>query len=456
MLNVAVGAGKSSLVRDVVAWAVSGGGSCDPAYGRSLRVLVGHAVYTLAEENVDVLRETFDSEVPYFDHKKKLSAPHSLSEIYGRYHPTSDDGGKAWRQNKFKVASVEDAPTFNKEPTVQAISYGSTFIGERGDLIILDDIVSQKNVGDPEFLAWMESVEDRLEPGGLIVMLGQRVGVTDGYQQVLERTYDPENGGDPVPLYVQIAWPAHNTQTCDGNHRQWDLESAGCLLDEKRLPWAKLRREADKPSFGSSYQQDPTQGGDGLIPKLWIDGGKDADGVEYPGCLDRERRLGEMPVLSRSEAEDLIVYASVDPALSSGYWSVQVWGITKWNGPRYLIDGHRVQMRMADFVGITGDSLTGLMLQLQVESRQRDREHPIRVWIIEENLVRGQLADTFAFQSFRRAHPDTEVIWHRTDRNKQSKEFGVEALLPQLYRWAMYACRGLELIATSFVNSCWS
>jgi hypothetical protein len=433
ILNVAVGSGKSSLLRDVVAWVVSGGGSCDPGYGRSLRVLLGHAVYDKAEQSVDLLRQLFESSVPYYDSKKRLSASTRLLEAYGRFRssPSDDDGFAPWRQNKFKVASVEDAPVFNKEPTVQAISYDSTFVGERGDLIVLDDIVSLKNLADPDFVAWMESVEDRLEPGGLIVMLGQRVGVQDGYEQVLGRTWDAEESDVPVPIYTHISWPAHNAETCDGNHRQWDLEADGCLLDERRLPWRKLQRESGKPSFTASYQQRPEERTGGLVSNAHIYGGTDATGYESPGCLDADRMFGQHP----KEIDGLLDFITVDTAVTagpkSGYWAVEWWAVHPRTRRSWLIEGHRRKMTGSDFLDLSSDGhLEGFMFDLQLHSIASG--HAVRAFVIESN--RADWLSSNAFDMFHRSFPNVAVITPRTGVNKTDKAFGIEAKLQNRYR----------------------
>jgi hypothetical protein len=431
VLSVAVGAGKSSLLRDVVAWVLSGGGSCDPAFGRALRVMMGHAVLDKAIEQVDILRRIVESPAAFFDHKAKKSAPHSLVEVYGRYRPQpgDDDPDTVWTRAKFTVASVGDQPILNKEPSCQAISVGSTFVGERADLIVLDDAVSRKN--DAGWLSWLESVEDRLEPGGTIVLLGQRLAVEDGYAQALGRQWDPNEIGEDVPLYTQVSWPAHNEPTCDGSHRQWDLGAGGCLLDEKRIPWRKIRAESDKPSFGASYQQDPTIGGDGLIPRLHIEGGKDAAGEQFVGCLDLDRALGEYP----EGVEDLITYTTVDPALSSGYWAILTWAsLPDMNGTRWLIDAVRTQMRPDEFLSIGSESgqLRGVMFDIQVASKQRG--HPVQVWIVENNLVGSQIESSVSARMFAKSFPDVAVLWPRTAKNKTAPQVGIEATLPKLYR----------------------
>jgi hypothetical protein len=458
LLNVAVGVGKSALLRDVIAWAVSGGGSLDPAYGRSLRIAYGHAVLDKAEETVDLMRRIFTDPLPFFDHKKKLSAEHSLLEIYGRYKPlpSDDDAEVPWRVSKFTVASIGDAPVANKEATVQAISYGSTFVGERPDLVILDDVVSPKNVNEPAFLVWMEMVEDRVEPGGLVVMLGQRVSVNDGYGKVLERT-TLEDSGEAVPIYEHVMWPAHSEATCDGDHRQWNLEGDGCLLDEKRIPWTKIRRESQKLSYHASYQQSPETGTSGLIRSVHFQGGRDEDGIEFPGVLDRNRGSREFPALPERELKDLVVFASVDPSGGAGAWAIEVFATRTYDGPRWLLEGYRRQMSFSDFLGIRNATFSGLMNDLQTASRSWPS--PIKVWVIEDNLM-SVMKDSLDFRLFQAAH-QAAIIWHHTGANRSSTDFGLEALLqplfregrlrvPYLGREAQAFARELESEATSY------
>jgi hypothetical protein len=457
LMNTPVGSGKSSLLRDVGLWAIAGGGS-DPSFGRSLRIAYGHAVLDKAQETVDLMRRILSDPLPYFDHKKKAAAEHSLLELYGRFRPlpSDDDAEVSWRVSKFTVASIGDAPVANKEATVQAISYGSTFVGERPDLIILDDIVSPKNVNDPDFLVWLEMVEDRLEPGGLIVMLGQRISVNDPYARVLERSYS-EDDGEATRIYEHVAWPAHNDETCDGSHRQWDLNDDGCLLDELRIPWAKIRRESQKLSFHASYQQTPETGTSGLIRSVHFQGGRDEDGVEFPGVLDRNRGFRDFPALPERELKDLVVYASVDPSGGAGAWAVEVFATRTYDGPRWLLWGTRRPMQFSDFLGIRNSTFAGLMSDLQIASRSWPS--PIKVWVIEDNLM-SVMKDSLDFRLFQAAH-QAAILWHHTGSNRSSTDFGLEALLqplfregrlrvPYLGREAQAFARELESEATSY------
>jgi hypothetical protein len=270
--------------------------------------------------------------------------------------------------------------------------------------------------------------ESRIEPGGALIVVGQRLAVADLYGALAERTYEDDEG-TRYPTYKHLVFPAHFDDRCDGvNHTEWDGKETGCLLDEVRLPWNKLRRLQADRTWAAMMQQRPEESGDGLVPRLWIEGGRDPDGNEFIGALDPERAFNEYPWEDR-----LITYATVDPAISSGFWSVMVWATARFDAPRYLIDGYRVKMSLDQFLGVNiqSSSLTGLMQRLQIESRQRGR--PIKVWVIEGNFGRsfGQPA-TFTF--FEKTHPDVSLLWPTTAKNKTSVVTGVQALLPPLFK----------------------
>lgn len=437
ILNLASGVGKTTLLTRLIGWLTAGGGSLDPAYGRALRVMYGSSTMDKAVQVVDQLRRTLEDPRPFYDFRQKKRAEHSLAGVYGRFKPLPGEGDdtSVWQRSQFTVAQLGDYGLFQKDPTLVAASIGATVMSSRIDVAVFDDPASFSNMLTPDLAErWETEVESRIEPEGSLFAVGQRLGVEDLYGTLLERTMTSEEGEDPAPFYRQIVFPSHNEPTCDaeqgGSHRQWNLGTEGCLLDEYRLPWPKLLREQAKSTWKAMYQQKPEDDASGLVPEVHIFGGTDATGFEAPGCLDRDRMFGEHP-----EEVGLIDYVTVDTAVSTtrfgGYWAIEWKAVDPQTRRDWLIEGHRLKMTGSDFIDFDPTAgLTGFMPTMQTASVERG--HPIRVWVIEKN--RAEFLSTRAVDLFRRTFGYVTILSPFTQRNKTDKQFGIEALLPGRYR----------------------
>jgi hypothetical protein len=424
LFNAPTGAGKTTMLESLILWLISGGGSCDPALGRGLRAMFGSATLPKAIRSADRMRRILENPRPL------PGAEQSLLSMFGRFKPSPSEGDETskWKSGEFTVAQVGEEGLWEKDPTLAAYSLGASPLSARVDVAIVDDPALMENVGRESLEESFEKeFESRIEPGGALIVVGQRLAVADLYGALAERTYEDDEGTHH-PTYRHLVFPAHFDERCTGDHVQWNGEDTGCLLDAVRLPWSKLRRLQADRTWAAMMQQRPEEGGDGLVPRLWIDGGHDADGNEFIGALDPERAFNEYPWEDR-----LITYATVDPAITSGMWAVMVWATRNFDSPRYLIDGYRLKMSIDEFLGVNlvSSGLSGLMQRLQMESRQRG--HPIKVWVIEGNFGRsfGQPA-TYGY--FEKSHPDVSLLWPTTSKNKTSIVTGVQALLPPLFK----------------------
>lgn len=78
------------MLETLILWLMCGGGSLDPAYGRSLRFMYASATFEKAARSVDRLRRLVESSHPYYDFKHKLEAEDSLVSVYGRFKPSTE------------------------------------------------------------------------------------------------------------------------------------------------------------------------------------------------------------------------------------------------------------------------------------------------------------------------------------------------------------------------------
>lgn len=199
--NTPPGVGKSTLwTHDIPVWINLGGGSLDPAFGRSLRFMLGHESGRVAKHYTLRIRRLYELRRPYYSLDQRKEAEACIAVEYGRLKPDlAESEDKVWAQDQFLVAQLEDVDYYEKEPTFQAASYRSGFIGDRAEYAVWDDLSTDKNSRDPEIAQavadWTDKVaERRVEPGGVFWLIGQRLGPLDLHRNRLDATWEDDAG----------------------------------------------------------------------------------------------------------------------------------------------------------------------------------------------------------------------------------------------------------------------
>ena len=444
VINAPPGSGKSTFfTRILPAWAT--------VRDRTIRGMIGSHTQRLAEWYTRRLKNEFERSVPVRAETKDLKlgmaldAAAVLSEDFGRFSP---DIKEVWRADQFTVAQEGDVPVSEKEPTWTCFGVDSGFLGGRFDLIIWDDLYDPRKMRTADARDdlkrwWDEVAETRLEPGGLLILQGQRMAPDDIYRYALDKHTDLEEGDDseedlPEDLrlggdrYHHLYYQAHYQDLCESDHRMTaEPWPDGCLLYPRRLNWRKLSHiKSQTPErFEILYQQQDTDPGSVLVNPLWIGGGMGDDGVLYQGCWDEGRDLWELP--ANLPGEPLIV-ATADPSPSK-YWALQVWAYVEESGFRYLLESYRQKMDAPTF--LDWNRSEGVFTGIAEEWWQRsvDMGHPIQYWIIESNAAQKFILQ---YDHFRRwsAQRNVNLIPHYThSRNKADPDYGVQ-MLASLYR----------------------
>lgn len=450
VLNCPPGAGKSTLFHDVAVWCI--------VRNRAIRVMIGSISQTLAKMYSRRIRETLERTSPLQPDPEMvrrglaINAEACLSLDYGRFKPTNV--GALWRAEEFIVEQYGTGGLDNKEPTVSAYGIESEFIGHRADLCLFDDVASPENskesvARDKLLERWDSMAEARVEPGGVLAVIGQRLGPQDLYAHCLSKvTYeeDPDDydGSDvteqeskePIKRYKydHIVYKAYYQELDEGPESRRTTAPAwpnGPLLDPFRLSWKDLSYiKHNSPSkFNIVYQQEDVEQGYYLIERPWATGGMGGDGVLYPGCIDQDRRPGYIPP---NLDPPIISIATVDPSPTM-FWAVQWWLYQPKTNLRYLIDLERAKLTAEELLGYntTERSFYGLMEQWQ--NRSWEMGYPISHWVVEINAAqRFLLAHDFVRKW--QAMQQTLIVPHTTNRNKLDDNLGVEALLPPLWR----------------------
>lgn len=438
VINCPPGAGKSTLfVHDIPLWLI--------CRNRAIRILIGSRTERQAKQYTGRLMDSLERSQPYLatDTEKSQGTVDAVSTVtadYGRFKPTSP---KVWRREELTVAQKNDIAASDKENTLSAYGKDGGVLGGRFDLSLWDDLVDPKNQGTPDAREdlkkwWKEIAMTRCEPGGAVVLQGQRIGPDDLYRFALDLTdvvLDEEGyaveSADPPKKFKHIVYKAHYEDRCSGAHpRKTEPWPNGCLLDPFRLSWRDLEstRSAGAESFLTGYQQEDVDPATVLVQKVWVTGGKDEKGSEFPGCWDVDRGMCELP---RGLEGDLFSYVTVDPSPSQ-FWAAQWWIYHKESEQRFLMDLIRAKMPGNGLVDYDIDSreLTGFMPEWQARSVKLG--WPIKYWILEQNAAQRWLAGNAAGNLFLRRF-DTQIVRHNTGTNKLDASLGV-SVLSTVYR----------------------
>lgn len=446
VINVAPGSGKSTLfTSDLLLWLI--------CRDRSIRILIGSSTQRLAENYSNRLRRTLERTRPLPENPMQgrvVAADAAMTQDFGRFKPIQAEG-QVWTRAQFTVAQGDGAGVEDKEPTVAAYGMDSEFLGHRANLVMWDDLVTRKILRNSEQIEnqrdwWVEEGETRLEPGGLLVLQGQRMGADDLYRYCLDMQIDPEEVHElgRSTKYRHVMYPAHFESQCTGDHGKdaapWPQ---GCLLDPVRLPWRGAKGLATiaanrGDAYRVQYQQEDSDPAEVLVPKLWVDGGIGPDGESFPGCWDTDRDLMEIPA---GLAPPLISYATADPSPTK-FWSIQHWLYQPTTNQRFLLDLIRQTMDAPDFLDWNANEGRFFGVMEEWQQRSKDKGIPITHWIVEANAAQRFILQYDHVRRWQRVH-GVQIISHQTHRNKTDPDYGVQ-MLKNLYRFGQVRLPGLR------------
>ncbi|MCY3953785.1 MAG: hypothetical protein OXG69_14750 [bacterium] len=334
-----------------------------------------------------------------------------------------------------------------KEPTWAALSPDMRFIGMRAQLIIWDDAYDELSMANPDtrekFYSWFDSTaETRLEPGGLFILQGQRLGADDLYRHALDKTIDRfEDETDEelvaqgwslhedgeIHKYHHLKFKAHYDEICQGDHgpdaKAWP---DGCLLMPQRLPWRKLRQQMsdDMERYRIVYQQEDSDPDAVLVNPIWVEGGVDADGMSHPGCWDKGRDLWQLPI--DVSADRLVGVGTVDPSPTM-YWALQAWAVDPETEMCWLLDIEKLKMRASDLLdtGPTMEEFTGWCEVWHM--RGTSIGLPIDYWIVEQNAAQRFVLQSEVMRRWQITR-GARFFPHQTTKNKSDPDYGVQSL----------------------------
>ena len=418
VVNVASGSGKTTLLHDLVCWLL--------VRDRSTRILLGARSEGQAEAYLRRVRRSLERTEPVKadpDLRRAGMAADAVSTLASDFG-TFRVSGDLWSASQIVVSGAGERD--EKEPSVAAYGADSAFLGGRYDVMVWDDVVDKRNLMTPAardrlWEWWTGEAETRLEPGGVMLLVGQRMGADDLYRRVRDVRLR-----DGSRKYELVRYPAHFEELCvqahDENAAAWP---AGCLLDPKRLPWASLdaMRSTNETAFRLMMQQEDVVSADALVKPEWVYGGT-LNGETFPGCVDENRAPGEVPPVCRPDTAWSVVTADPSP---SNWWAVQWWGYHYGSRTRFLLDQHRTRMSSADF--LSWDWINNRFAGVLEEWWQRasDRRFPLQHVIVEGNAAQKFLLQQSDMRRWMSSRQVT-VVSHQTASNKADPRYGVHTI----------------------------
>ena len=300
-----------------------------------------------------------------------------------------------------------------KDPTVQALGFGSQIYGARADLIILDDVVMGSNAHEWEKqLEWLQKeVITRLGRHGKLIIVGTRVAAVDLYKMI--RDGGQWTGGkspftycampavlqfDEKPENWKTLWPATDQQENDlddplenGLYPKWDGPSL-----------FKRRSEVAPSVWAMVYQQEDVQE-DSIFSPTCVAGsvnGMRKRGPLKPGVPGHPQHVEGYTVIG------------LDPAMAGATGAVAV-TYNKADGRIYVLDA----VNMTD--------PTPAKIEALIEDWvQRYRPQELRV---EINAHQKAYALDENLRNFL-AQYGCQLNSHFTGKNKWDTSFGVASM----------------------------
>ena len=417
VINCPPGSGKSTLfTHDIPAWLI--------ARDRTIRIQLGARTERQARMYVGRLKRTLERDAPLKQDPDLIAkglVVDAQAAMAADFSPFQPEGrSDLWRYEALVVRQTSGQALDDKEPTVSAWGQDSGFLGGRFDLVVWDDLVDRRNTKTEEanssLREWYSTeAETRLEPGGLLLLQGQRIAADDLYRYALDlRRLDDK------PKYHHIVYRAHDDDRCQTQH---DADSPawpdGCLLDPWRLPWSMLQtvQQNEPRTYNLQYQQRDDIVVGGLVQQAWLEGGVDSDGFLAPGCYDRDRGLRPPEGLHAG-------FLTVDPSPSE-FWGIGWWA---WDGARLsLVRCKRTRMQSSGFLdyNIETGRFSGLLQDWWYESQGTDA--PISMVVVEINAAQKYLVTQPHVQKWQTT-TGCHINPHVTARNKADPDYGVESL----------------------------
>jgi hypothetical protein len=423
VMNEPPGSGKSTLfTHDIPCWLI--------ARDRTIRIQIGSRTERQARMYAGRIKKSLERDAPMRADADSLArgiafdAESCMQDDFGAFKP--EGRSEMWRGESLVVRQLDGVALDDKESTVSAWGQDSGFLGGRFDFVIWDDLVDRKNVKTEDSRDnirewWDTEAETRVEPGGLLLLQGQRIAVNDLYRYCLDKkTLDEQ------PKYKHIVYQAHDEELCTGDHTDVQPWPAGCLLDPHRIPWKMLEtiQHTNPRTYAVMYQQQDGDTVGGLVDPAWIMGGMDAEGYPAPGCLDKDRVIGEVPAhLMNGNGWSFV---TVDPSPTE-FWGIIWWVYDPDSNTRYALDIVKRRLNPEQFLSLDLSTFDWDGLMVEFTQRAIEEGAPITHVIFEVNAAQRWFLSQKHVQKWMEMTGQTFVP-HTTHVNKADPKYGLESI----------------------------
>ena len=296
------GHGKSTVVAGYVIWRIIQ----DP----TIRVLIVTLNQDLADDIMNMAKVTFEEN-------------EDIKELFGNMK-----GDGTWSQSAIQIRSRGKIGIAHREKTLRVIGVNGSIVGSHYNLIILDDIVDDRNSKTQhkrnEILQWYrKSLKPMLMKGGKIIAIGTRWNADDIYSKFLTyKSYDSKS------YQAVIEWPKDEN---DEAKMLWPDPEIGFDWEDA----SEYMSENGKTAFEMQYQNRIIQTGESPIREDWVIQAKDK---------------WDILIQSGNNFPELDKYMGVDLASKgedSDYFSITVIGRDK-NRNIYVLDQYRGHKSMGE------------------------------------------------------------------------------------------------------------
>lgn len=318
--------------------------------------------------------------------KSYLELP-QFAKMHAAFMPEGGwEGTGGWTKTEIYLSGADQG---HKDPTVQCLGLGGQIYGSRLDVVILDDLVTGKNVHQFKEIADYVGTEvaSRVDEDGVLHVLGTRMGANDLYSELRDLVeWDGES-----PVWTWFAQPAVLEMP------EPDPDSWVTLWPSKWPGRALARAKAELPTqarWDLTYQQL-----DASMDQVFPTGAVMAS-------IDNSRAAGPM--------DGLYTVVGVDPA-ANGYTAMIVMGLDRNTGKRFILDGFNMNR--------TPPELLIHKLKSFIE------QYKCREAIVEVNAFQGFLARSAALRDFCFAH-GCLLVEHQTGSRKWDEDLGVSSMSP--------------------------
>jgi hypothetical protein len=306
----------------------------------------------------------------------------------GSFKPSTRTGAQ-WRDDEFEVAT---RTTPQPAPTFKAVGRGGRLLSMDADLIVTDDIEDNKSTLQPgqrentddwfhtdlatrkeEHTAWVY-IGSRQHPEDLAGKLLEN----DEWDTIVESAHDEDCGkpaGNIAAHTDCVLWP--------------EVRTYKYLMQKKRTVG------------GAKYEMQ-------FLNRPRSDGLVIFDRETVEGCLNRSRRIGDVPPGCR-------LIAGLDPA-SKQYQAAILWAVNLATGARYLVD--------------LENEKAGSTPHLRRILADWHKRYRVTDWVIEDNIIDDVLAHDDKVLELRSSLGLRFIPHHTTGSNKWDARMGVTSMVP--------------------------